>query len=158
MRHEINRHLTLYGTRKEIEQSLRYLKNEVAACIGINHANEGEARLMIQQMIEQKLVTAEVLLDGNTVYDKTKILRNISSMVRHDNMSLMTDYTYHFLTNCGSIAHFSKAGWISTYPTVDSLRRFFLKNEYGQRVLNSQPPWATDRIAILQEIERILNL
>src|SRR5271157_2607008 len=108
MRHEVNRHLALYGSKREIEQSLTCLKDDVAACVGITPANEGETRLIIQQMMECKLVTAGVLLDGNYVYNKTKILRNLRSMVKRQKMSLMTHYTYQFMQHCGSIAHFNK--------------------------------------------------
>jgi len=159
MRFEVNCHLVLFGTKKDVQQSLQYLKDEIAACLGIDHAREGEARIMIQNLMEQKLVTADVLLNGNSVYNKTKILRNIRMMVRHEKMSLMTNYTYEFLSNaCGSIAHWNKAGWISFYPTIAAFRDFFIKNEYGKRVLESRPAWATDRVEIIKEIESILGI
>jgi hypothetical protein len=159
MRFEVNRYLVLFGTEKEIQQSRQYLKDDIAACLGIDHTREGEARSIIQKLIEQKLVTADVVLNGNNVYNKEKILRNIRMMVRNKKMSLMTDYTYKFLSNaCGSIAHWNKAGWLSVYPTLDAFRGFFIKNEYGKRVLESQPSWATDRIEIIQEIESILGI
>jgi hypothetical protein len=110
-------------------------------------------------MMEQKLVTADVLLNGNSVYNKEKILRNVRMMVRRKKMSLMTNYTYEFLSNaCGSIAHWNKAGWISVYPTIAAFRNFFIKNEYGKRVLESRPSWATDRVEIVKEIEFILGI
>ena len=159
MRLEINRHLVLLGTKKEIEQSLPCLQGGVAACLGLNHANESEARMMIQELMEQKQVTVHVLLNGNSVYYKTKILRNVRAMIRHNDMSLMTEYTYDFLCNaCGSIAHWNKAGWLSVHPTITAFRSFFLKNEYGTRVLEYQPSWATDRVEIIKEIEKLLKI
>jgi hypothetical protein len=159
MRVELNKNLVLYGTTKEIEQSLPYLKNDIAACLGISPTQESEARLMIQELMEQKMVTAEVLINGNSIYNKDKILRNLRSMIRHQNMRLMTNYTYYFLSlACGSIAHYNKEGWISVYPTIGDLRNFFIKNEFGKRVLTHQPRWATDRIKIVREIEKLLKI
>jgi hypothetical protein len=153
----INCFITLCGTRRQIEQSEKAIA--VAALLGISQTQEGNARLVIQQLIDQKEITATVLLNGNYVYDKKRILRNLQTIVRHNDMGRMSNYLYDFLhLSCGSIAHFNKHGWIGAYPTVSDLRRFFLKNEYGQRVLNSQPPWATDHIEIVREIEKILNI
>lgn len=69
----------------------------------------------------------------------------------------MSDYLYNFLhLACGSIAHFNKLGWIECYPTVDNLKQFFIKNEYGNRVSHQIPRWHTDAISIVEQIEYML--
>lgn len=156
---KVNSYLALYGTREEIEESLKVLNEEMLRLLGINKDNEREARILLQRMIDQGVITAEVLFDGNLVFSKKRIIENIKEIIKSGDMHRLNDYTYKFLINaCGSIAHFDKEGWIGHYPTVNHLRKFFLKNEYGKRVLKFQPYWAGDRIEIIKEIEALLGI
>jgi hypothetical protein len=71
----------------------------------------------------------------------------------------MTDYLYHWLSlQAGSIAHYNKLGWIDVYPTVDHLKQFFLKNEYGHRVKDQVNNRFADSYLIVCEIEQILKI
>jgi hypothetical protein len=73
---------------------------------------------------------------------------------RKDFKAVLSDYFYEFITlNCGSDEHYDKAGWIGMYPTLEDLKRFFLHNEYGKRVIEYVPGWKTDVHKILDTIE-----
>jgi hypothetical protein len=70
---------------------------------------------------------------------------------------ILSKYFYDFLhLHCGSIAHYNIQGWITEYPTLEDLKQFFKKNEYGKRVLDHIPVWMTDAKRIVEEIERQL--
>lgn len=156
MRKEYNKKINIYGSSKEIEaaeKALNTLKPEIL------EKPEKELRLEIQKLIKNYKLKASILLNGNIVWDKDKILKNIRTIIRHDDMSKMSNYLYEFLhMECGSIAHYNKQGWIDTYPTVEALKQFFMKNEFGESVLKYQPHWATDRIEIIKEIEKLLKI
>lgn len=70
---------------------------------------------------------------------------------------LLSQYFYEFLRLCcGSIAHFNIHGWVTEYPTVEDLKKFFERNEYGCRVLTyiqHYSPQLTDQIEIVKAIE-----
>jgi len=73
--------------------------------------------------------------------------------------TILTKYFYEFLSLCcGSIAHYNINGWVAEYPTVEDLRAFFQKNEFGHRVLDHVPEWKTDVKIIVREIESILGI
>jgi hypothetical protein len=98
-----------------------------------------------------------VLFEGNSVYAKTPLLRNLKAIVRANDMSKMNDELYHFFSlSCGSIAHYNRGGWIAEYPTVDALRGFFRRNEYGQDVLSYQRGY--DRVEVVKEMCKALNI
>ena len=44
-------------------------------------------------------------------------------------------------------------GWIAKYPTLEHLKKFFKKNEFGHRVLDHIPFWYTDARRIVEVIE-----
>jgi hypothetical protein len=144
--------ITVYGTKKEIDEM-------VAVLITIPFTgSEARDRIILSGMIDEFQFKAEILYKGNTVWNEKKLLRNLRSMVRSNNMNLMTDYLYKFLSlSCGSIAHYNKAGWINEYQTIASLRQFFHRNEFGQSVLAHQPIWNTSNIEIVKEMDKILK-
>ena len=114
---------------------------------------EGER---VQSILDTEPIHAKLLFDGNGVYSKDKIIKDIKR-VKKNGMPKMTNRLYEFLTLCcGSIAHYNKHGWIEEYPTIEHLRAFFKSNEFGERVLNHVPRWKTDVIEIVKEIESIL--
>jgi hypothetical protein len=150
-----NNRVAIYGTKKEIdlaEQRITILLSELP------NLDEPKARLLLQDLIDCKKFKASILFNGNTVYSFSRIIRDVRK-VKKNGMTAMTDYLYKFLSlDCGSIAHYNKAGWIDVYPTVKDLKKFFLKNEFGHRVLHSIPVWKTDAIVIIEEIESILGI
>jgi hypothetical protein len=144
--------ITVYGTTTEIDNLAPAL-----ATLSLT-GSEGRDRLLIAKLIEEFQFNAEILYKGNTVWNEKKLLRNLSNMVRSNNMNLMTDYLYKFFSlSCGSSAHSNRYGWINEYPTIASLRQFFHRNEFGQSVLAHQPMWKTDAIQIVTEMNKILK-
>lgn len=132
---------------------------------GLTRVREGKARLLIQDAIDQHNLKATVLVNGNIVWSKKKILRNLERIIRHgtlynpnqDKPPILSHYFYEFLhLDCGSIAHYDIHGWIHKYPTLEHLKNFFRKNEFGKRVLDDIPAWHTDAKRIVEAIERKL--
>ena len=118
--------------------------------------SESHARIKIQQLIDSGRIKADILFDGNSVWSKKRIIKDIKR-VKKGGMTKLTNHLYQFLhLCCGSIAHYNKYGWIDTYPTIEHLREFFRRNEFGQRVLDHVPHWKTDVKEIVKEIEDIL--
>lgn len=174
-REEYTRNITFYGNSKQVERA----KKVLSSINGLAEMSEGEARLQIQAMIDQERLEAGILYDGNTVWSRDKIIRNLKQIIKAGTLyrdgqpryisigrtiSLpaggrprLTKYFYDFLSlSCGSIAHYNIQGWIAEYPTVEDLRGFFLKNEFGERVLDHLPVWETDAKKIVEEIEHLL--
>ena len=167
--------IRIIGSEREVEAAEEAL-NELDTDL-----SEGEIRPLIQEIIENRKLKAAILYDGNGVWDKQRIIRNLRQIVkagvlyREDKPSyipvgsmlripsigktILTKYFYEFLhLCCGSIAHYNIRGWVAEYPTVDDLRAFFLKNEFGRRVLDHVPEWKTDVKIIVREIESILGI
>lgn len=175
MREEIGK-ISIYGSKREIEEAKKLL-NTIP---DLHELPEPDARFKLQDMIDEYRIKADILYDGNTVYSKKRIIRNlrqiiragvlgyasytsVGSMLRVPTMTtgkpVLSDYFYEFLhLSCGSIAHYNKAGWIAEYTTVEDLREFFLKNEFGVRVINHLPEWQTDAIRVVEEIEELLGI
>ena len=151
MRKELENKISVYGSRGEIEEAEKLLAKAHVS------GNEHDDRLKIQQKVVP-FTKASILYDGNTVWNKEKILKDIRRVLKNG-MEKMSDYLYEFLhLSCGSIAHYNKQGWICTYPTVQSLGDFFKKNEFGKRVLADIPSWKSDAKVIVMEIEKELFL
>jgi len=169
--------ITISGTGQEVAvaQSLLLTIPELLV------KNECEARLLIQDIIDKHRIKAHILFDGNTVWSKDRIIRNlkqiieagtlynkkkphyipIGSMLRMPTVGdcILSDYFYSFLhLDCGSIAHYNKQGWVCEYPTLEDLREFFQKNEFGKRVLHDVADRFTDAKRIVEEIEKLLNI
>jgi len=150
---KIDRRIALYGSKKDTDTAEELIERFFPK---IADLSEGAARIELQSLIDTEPVKADILFDGNGVYSKKKIIRDIKR-VKKNGMQSMTNGLYEFLhLCCGSIAHYNKGGWIDTYPTIEHLRSFFKSNEFGQRVLNHVPHWKTDVKEIVKEIENIL--
>ena len=177
MPHEdfLERKITIFGSKKDIEEA----KEALLKIEKLAELSEPEARLVIQDLIREHSLAADILYDGNTVYNMEKILQNLRRIINHGTLydgehpawipigsmlrmptvgkTILSEYFYEFLINtCGSIAHYSIHGWVTEYPTVDDLKKFFKKNEYGKPVRESISHWHTDAIRIVQEIEKML--
>jgi len=167
--------LTIYGSKKDIETA----REALSRIEGLDGMREGEARLKIQDVIHESHLEADILYDGNTVYNMYKILSNLKSIIDQGTLyddkrprlipigsmlrmptvgnTILSEYFYKFLINtCGSIAHYSIQGWVTEYPTVEDLKTFFKKNEYGKPVREWIPFWHTDALKIVDEIEKML--
>jgi len=145
--------ITVHGSKSEIEEAKRVVNEVIATLTG----NEGADRLILQNNVVEK-IHASILYDGNSVWNKKRLLRDLK-IVMNKGMESLSNELYHFFSlDCGSIAHYDKYGWISAYPNLWALRQFFKCNEFGQSILKHQPDWATDRIAIIKEMSKMLNV
>jgi len=172
---EVDPRITIYGSPKEIEEAEVALKT----IPDLTSLKESDARLKIQDLIDGKGLKADILFKGNGVWSMNRIIRNLRLIIKHGTLydgrkpafipigsmlrmptigkTILSEYFYEFLhLNCGSIAHYSIRGWVATYPTVEDLRLFFKKNEYGKRVLDDIPGWKTDVKRIVERIEHLL--
>lgn len=111
-----------------------------------DHASEPQVREALLPFVEQNLSPSDwILYDGNTVWDVNRLHRQFRTFITHYDYDHFTKYLYEFFSlQCGSIAHYNKAGWLSTYPTLDDLKLFFEKNEYGKPVEDYPPSWHYD--------------
>ena len=153
--------ITYYGSEKDIQKAIETLKK----CKSLRTSDEGTARLKIQKLIDDQGLKASILINGNTVWSKKRILKNLRRILTHgtlynedqDKPPILSHYFYEFLhLCCGSIAHYDIHGWIHKYPRVEDLKKFFMKNEWGKRVRDNIPTWHTDVKVIVEEIERAL--
>ena len=142
--------VSIYGSKKDINSAKNQL--DMTFIRGVEYND----RMIIQNQIDAKNIKATILYSGNTVWSFNRTIRDFK---RYKNGGIMTNYLYNFLIlACGSIAHYSKAGWVSVYGNKIELKRFFLKNEFGQRVYDHVPVWKTDAKRIVREIENILGI
>ncbi len=145
--------ITVYGSKSEIEEA----KQEITKMSQMLTGNEGADRLILQNKVVEK-IHARILYDGNSVWNKKRLLHDLR-IVMNKGMESLSNELYHFFSlDCGSIAHYDKYGWISEYPNLWALRQFFKCNEFGQSILKHQPHWATDRIVIIKEMSKMLNV
>jgi len=152
--------LSYFGTERDVRKAAAVLKSHRK----LNRMKEGEARLKIQSLIDEHNLKATILINGNAVWSKKRILANLRRIMKHGTLyqqdheqPILSHYFYEFLTQaCGSIAHFDIQGWIHVYPTVEHLRKFFKRNEFGKRVLEWIPEERTDAKAIVEQIESLL--
>jgi len=164
--------IRIIGNKKDVDEAEAALKR----IKDLENQPEPKARLEIQHLIDSQNLKASILFDGNTVWSKNRILRNLEQIMQHGTLynkkkprfipigsilrlptigdTILSDYFYDFLSgDCGSIAHYSKTGWVAVYPTVEDLKAFFKKNEFGHRVLDHIPHWKTDALEIVKAIE-----
>jgi len=147
---------TIYGTEKKIEIAKETLEQYLP--VELFNENESKARFEIQKLIDEHNIKATVLWDGNRVWSKEKILKDVKALIKRG-MHALSDYLYEFFhLCCGSIAHYNKQGWICEYPDIPAIRNFFIRNEYGKSILEWQPWWATDRIEIIKKIYNLFNI
>ena len=150
-----DKRIKLYGSTHEIDTAEELIERFYP---NISRMNEGDARLELQSLLDTEHIKADILFDGNGIYSFDQIIKDIKR-VNKNGMQSMINRLYEFLSlNCGSIAHYNKAGWIDCYPTINALRTFFVRNEFGQRVYDNVPNWKTDVKRIVKEIEKILRV
>ncbi len=156
MRQEFNKNIVVYGSKKDVEYAVEVLK---VYCADLdNYSSEINARKIIQNIIDDYNIKADILYDGNTVWSKKRVLKDIKR-VKKNGMKSMTKYLYKFFSlACGSIAHYNKNGWIDYYPTFEHLKQFFIRNEFGSRVINYIPIWKADVHNIVVDIEREMGI
>ena len=99
--------LSLYGSPKLIQQAQTILLKTIP---DLPTLTESQARLRLQDCLDNENIKATILFSGNSVWSKKKILRDIKK-VKVYGMKSLSDYLYKFLSlSCGSIAHYNK--WV----------------------------------------------
>jgi hypothetical protein len=152
--------ITYFGSEKDISEAIAVLKQHED---DLETMKEADARLLIQTLIDEHHLHASILVNGNSVWSKERILRNLEQIMKHGTLynqedqskpPILSKYFYQFLSLvCGSIAHYDLYGWVHKYPTIEHLKKFFKHNEFGKRVLDWIPIWHTDARVIVQQIE-----
>jgi hypothetical protein len=163
--------IRIIGSKKDTEQAEQLLKT----IPDLENLGESKARLAIQKLIEDDNLKASILFDGNSVWNSKPIITNLRKIMVHGTLyngekphyvpigsmlrfpvvgeCILSDYFYSFIhLHCGTSAHYNKQGWVTIYPTVEDLKAFFMKNEYGHRVIDDIPDWETDVKRIVQMI------
>ena len=122
------------------------------------YKREPELRLALQNVMDVVNCPVTILLNGNTVWSYNKTMRDFKRVIKANDTSKMSNHLYSFFhLCCGTIAHYDKYGWASTYSDNRALRTLFKRNEYGQSVVNGMPGWETDAIRIARDMEEILE-
>lgn len=140
MRKNFTQKITVYGkSSKDINNTISILST-----LSLTD-NETEDRKIISDAIDKYNIKAHILYKGNTVYGINTMVKKFKNLFKGGDMRKLTKDCYLYLIyNCGSIAHYNKEGWISCYPTIDNLRQFFRKNEYGKDIVSDRPWWDYD--------------
>jgi len=159
---------------RKAEEMLKELKE--IEHVHLEEMEEPVARIVLQDLIDEKNIRASILVNGNYVWSKKRILLNLRRIVEFKRLykrktphrelvggilylpvetdPVLSKYFYEFLhLDCGSIAHYNIHGWIAEYPTLEDLKNFFRRNEFGHRVLDDIPSWHTDAKRIVEAIE-----
>lgn len=154
--------ITYFGSAKDVKEAITLIG---AMLPHLSRMKEANARLKLQELIDEHPLKANILLNGNVVWGKKKILRNLDRIIKHGVLynedqkkpPILSQYFYDFLhLVCGSVAHYDIHGWLHKYPTVDHLKKFFKKNEWGKPVRDWIPPRFTDAIEVVKAIEKKL--
>ena len=168
--------IRVIGSKKDVEKAVALVK---AIPDLENIPFEYTSRKILQQLVEDNSLKAYISFDGNDIVNSKLILVNLKRIIEKGTLydgkhpgyvavgsmlrfpvvdkCILSDYFYNFLhLHCGSIAHYNKQGWVTEYPTVDDLRAFFKKNEFGRRVLDDLPHWASDYKRTVELIEKML--
>lgn len=153
--------LTYYGTEKDISIAIAVLKQHE----NLKAMNEADARLLVQQLIDQHHLRASININGAAVWSKDRIMRNLEQIIKNGTLynqdqskpPMLSHYFYQFLhLVCGSMAHVDVSGWIHKYPTVEHLKQFFKCNEFGKPVKEWIPKQRADAQEIVSTIEKAL--
>ncbi len=150
----LNKNIKIYGTSMDIRIAESKIKETELT------GDESKDRVILQAVIDLHKLKARILYNGNSVWSRNAVIRDLKKILTSGSTEKsLTDYLYDFFNlQCGTIAHFNKQGWASMYPDTDSIRRLFIKNEYGNRVLEHIPRWQSDVILIVSEIEGLLGI
>lgn len=151
----IDPRIRIIGTRKQIAEVELMIIQQLPS---IKDMNQADARYHLQVMIDAQSVKADLLFRGNGVWSYNKTIEHFERVVENG-MDHLSEHLYQFFSLCcGTIAHYSRLGWIDVYPDMEALRRLFRRNEFGERVLKHVPTWKTDVKRIVAEMEKLLGI
>lgn len=151
--YENDRRIKFFGSKNQIGAAEELIERFFP---DIANSTEQDARIELQSLLDTEPLRLSILFDGNSVHGSI-VITDAVKKVKKDGMQAMSRALYDFLRLvCGSIAHHDKQGWIVEYPTVEHLREFFKRNEFGQRVSDYIPMWREDAKEIVLQIEDLL--
>jgi hypothetical protein len=144
--------------RANNQSALNKLKSFIENHRISDDASEPQVRQALLPFVEQDLGINEwILYDGNSIWDVKRLVKQFRTFIKFYDYKHFTSYLYDFFhLQCGSIAHYNKAGWLSTYPDLDSLKEFFKRNEYGSEVQFYPPEWHYDARQAVEQMATIL--
>jgi hypothetical protein len=168
--------IEIRGPRRTLAKAQNALRPELDL---LRQMDEKDARLKIQDIIDENSLAASITVNGNRVWSRKRILSNLRRIRNAGRLygektphreliarvlylpartdPILSRYFYSFLTlECGSAAHYSIDGWLAEYPTLEHLKRFFRRNEFGQRVIDYIPTRKADVRRIVEAIEMTL--
>lgn len=154
--------ITYFGSDKDIAKAAEVIKKHTKL---LKALEEPDLRLEVQKLIDKHHLKASILINGNAVWSKKRIMANIDRIMKHGTLynedqekpPILSYYCYQFFHQvCGSTTHYDIHGWIHKYSTIEHLRKFIKKNEFGKRVLEWIPAQRTDARVIVEEIEKKL--
>ena len=101
----IDKRVVLYGNNQHINEAEIILTTNIP---NLPTLTESQSRIRIQDCIDSENIKADILFDGNSVWSKKRILKDVKAVKIHG-MDKLSDYLYKFLSlSCGSIAHYNK--------------------------------------------------
>lgn len=123
-----------------------------------DNASEYDVRTALLPFVEKELTSNErILYDGNSIWNVARLIKQFKIFVKHYDYEYFPRYLYEFFhLQCGSIAHYNKAGWFMTYSDLSSLEGFFKSNEYRQSVWSYPPDWHYDARKATEAMHAIL--
>lgn len=143
--------IRIYGNDQKIVTAERALDGIKEIDFGITKGNRLKAevniRLKIQELMDQGLIKADILVDGNTVYPYSKTIKEYDRLKKIGRLDTMTNSFYLFLSLNFDIAHYNKQGFIGYY-NGDFFR---MKREILDHA--SVPVWYADLRKILDYIQ-----
>ena len=90
----IDKRVAIYGNKKNVEATEIVLVKNIPQ---LPTLPEAQARIKIQEVIDNENIRADILFDGNSVWSKKKILRDIKK-IEKQGMNKLSDYLYKFLS------------------------------------------------------------
>lgn len=136
-----NKRISIYGSRRDIDAAVVVL-NDVAPVLT---GDEPVDRLLLQRVIDDNDVKADILYDGNTVYS-TKYVGKLKALKKKNSLNSLSNEMYSFLTSHWDYAHYDKNGFINDYLTFSN----WLNTRNGIYELRV-PSWYTDLQNILNQ-------
>lgn len=161
MQFKLSRDIVLSGTTEQVKRARKLLSPvvQVSQKLPLSCSlSDGEIRIALQDLIDECHIKALVVHKGHRVWSRKRIMNNLQQ-IRNKGTEGLGNYFYEYIkTVCGvKTNYFNRKAWIAAYPTVDAFGAFFLRNEFGQNVIEYIPEWKADARRIAADIERALH-
>lgn len=87
-----NTKVDVYGPQEEIDQALDVMNKTT----GLETVDEAVFRIKMQFLIDHFNLKATIMYDGNQVWSKKRVIRDLRLVINKDSTEVMTDYLYRF--------------------------------------------------------------